>query len=166
MKLANNNPNDNEANSAARRVCRMIEEGKFIFSETKTAQDKVNVPNDPAKNAAPWARHPAETWNDVKRSEEPEFRSSRPTPPFTGGNRGFNAYKSWMGEDWMNEIFKNLHNVPPSPPYNRPPRSPDFSGDKKMRCCSRCGLEKETGYIGNLFVCSDCQWKEYQERNK
>ena len=31
VKLANNNPNDNEANSAARRVCKMIEDGKFNF---------------------------------------------------------------------------------------------------------------------------------------
>lgn len=35
VKLANNNPNDNEANSAARRVCKMIEDGEFKFVEDK-----------------------------------------------------------------------------------------------------------------------------------
>lgn len=36
VKLANNNPNENEANLAARKVCRMIEEGKFEFVESPT----------------------------------------------------------------------------------------------------------------------------------
>lgn len=31
VKLANNNPNENEANSAARRVCKLIEKAEFKF---------------------------------------------------------------------------------------------------------------------------------------
>lgn len=31
VKLANNNPNENEANSAARRVCKLIAEGEFKY---------------------------------------------------------------------------------------------------------------------------------------
>jgi hypothetical protein len=49
VKLANHNPNDNEANSAARRVCKMIEDSNFKFNDTKT-----NVNN---KSTI--------TWNDV-----------------------------------------------------------------------------------------------------
>lgn len=35
VKLANNNPNENEANLAARKVCKIIEEGEFKFVEDK-----------------------------------------------------------------------------------------------------------------------------------
>lgn len=65
VRLANNNPNENEANLAARKVCRMIEENKFQFGSngTKTAANKVGG-----------------TWNDVKRSEEPQWSSKSPGP--------------------------------------------------------------------------------------
>ena len=33
VKLANNNPNENEANAAARKVCLMISESEFKFKE-------------------------------------------------------------------------------------------------------------------------------------
>lgn len=36
INLANNNPNDHEANSAARRVCKMIAEGNYDFMNTQT----------------------------------------------------------------------------------------------------------------------------------
>lgn len=44
IKLANNNPNENEANSAARKVCKIIEENKFslIKIEPKTVLSKSN----------------------------------------------------------------------------------------------------------------------------
>ena len=34
IKLANNNPNDNEANTAARKVCKIIEEMDFPFNSS------------------------------------------------------------------------------------------------------------------------------------
>lgn len=40
VKLANNNPNENEANSAARRVCKLIAEGDFKFVEDKSPKPK------------------------------------------------------------------------------------------------------------------------------
>lgn len=40
VKLANNNPNENEANLAARKVCKLIAEDNYQFNEPKTAQAK------------------------------------------------------------------------------------------------------------------------------
>lgn len=42
VKLANNNPNEHEANSAAKRVCRMIEDGEFNFSENAKPEFKAS----------------------------------------------------------------------------------------------------------------------------
>jgi hypothetical protein len=69
VKLANNNPSDNEANLAARKVCRLIEDGKFQFTEVKTAAGKVRSASNPTPNQG------AQTWNDVKRSEESQWRA-------------------------------------------------------------------------------------------
>lgn len=39
-KLANNNPNENEANSAARKVCKLLAEGNFNFTNNTTSPPK------------------------------------------------------------------------------------------------------------------------------
>lgn len=39
-RLANNNPNENEANSAARRACKLIEEGEYKFSDEPVINNK------------------------------------------------------------------------------------------------------------------------------
>lgn len=43
VRLANNNPNDNEANLAARRACKLIEEGKFDFG-VNTSKPTIKPP--------------------------------------------------------------------------------------------------------------------------
>lgn len=42
VKLANNNPNENEANLAARKVCKLIEEDKFQFNQSTAKSDYTN----------------------------------------------------------------------------------------------------------------------------
>lgn len=44
-KLANNNPNDNEANLAARKVCRLLAEGNFQFNKGQARS--ANNPTSP-----------------------------------------------------------------------------------------------------------------------
>lgn len=45
VKLANNNPNENEANLAARKVCKIIEENKFQFNGNSNKEStKQNAP--------------------------------------------------------------------------------------------------------------------------
>jgi len=42
-KLANNNPNDNEANSAARKVCKLLEEGKYVLSNNSNSNNSTST---------------------------------------------------------------------------------------------------------------------------
>jgi hypothetical protein len=100
IRLANNNPNENEANLAARKVCQILVSGEFTITpkQVKTAAGKMNE---------------ARTWNDVKRSTEPEFRSKQygPVPPndsdfdpiyefFRGGGRGGSKSNPWTKDFW------------------------------------------------------------------
>lgn len=70
IRLANNNPNDNEANLAARKVCKMLENVRFNFKK----------PGVPPNNSRPGATRPSPTgrtgfnWDDVFRSPESFWR--------------------------------------------------------------------------------------------
>src|SRR5258708_29378701 len=46
VKLANNNPNEHEANAAARKVCLIIAEAKFKFSADLSATGPIPNPYD------------------------------------------------------------------------------------------------------------------------
>lgn len=86
VKLANNNPNDNEANLAARKVCRMIEEAKFQFKSASRPSKSPMPQNDSIFDFYDWFRKAAdeaakqsryskqkdyeyEWWREVPRSE-------------------------------------------------------------------------------------------------
>ncbi len=55
-KLANNNPNENEANAASRKVCRLIAEGKYEFNNVKTSVSKINITSNPSSQSADWLK--------------------------------------------------------------------------------------------------------------
>jgi hypothetical protein len=44
------------------------------------------------------------------------------------------------------------------------PSSRLYTLKKKLKTCTECGKENLTGYIGNIYVCTECQWKQYRER--
>ncbi len=51
VKLANNNPNEHEANSAARQVCKLIAAGEFKFNNTNNdIKDKSIHPSQASSN--------------------------------------------------------------------------------------------------------------------
>ena len=56
VKLANNNPNENEANLAARKVCRIIAEGNYKFNQPALRPNL--YPNEKSK---PSVRNPYTT---------------------------------------------------------------------------------------------------------
>lgn len=68
VRLANNNPNENEANLAARYACKMLEEHKFDLNITLSA------PESPIGG----------TWQDVCRSTE--------SPPWSRYQGGWDFY--------------------------------------------------------------------------
>jgi hypothetical protein len=175
VRLANNNPNENEANSAARRVCKMIEEAKFDFRATISG----------ASNPQP--SQGVRTWNDVQRSTEPQW-SSRPNPASDDAaqtiydfiNKMNEEKAKWQKENPQHDPFKaqwvnNYPNWGSKPGYKRP----DFEGSyrknepkqekpKRPIKCTECGNVKETAFVGrdDLYVCNSCQWGQYNEGRK
>lgn len=161
IALANNNPNENEANLAARKVCRLLIELKVNF------KSKV----DPTIK-------PVTTWNDVTRSTEPEFKSHKPT---SSGPR--NPFDDLFNRDikYWDEFFRHRDKAQKDAYYNqREPKEykvPDYvkydpspftepekpKKEKRPINCTKCGKEFMSGYIGNLFICHQCHWDEYNK---
>jgi hypothetical protein len=44
-KLANNNPNEHEANLAARKVCKLLAEGKYKFNSITLPPNQAKTPD-------------------------------------------------------------------------------------------------------------------------
>jgi hypothetical protein len=178
VRLANNNPNDNEANLAARKVCRMIEEGKFNFNSNghvKTAADKVK----------PYA---GGTWNNVKRSTEPQW-SSKPPPsghynPIQDDlwnliNKLNREREKQQKESYDKETKGTWEGFKPSPKQEEFINEPIFTyeydpitGQKKpikekriLKCCI-CGKENETAFVGlpQVYKCLTCDWEDYEKK--
>lgn len=190
IRLANNNPNDNEANLAARKACKVLAENNFAA-------------------LAPRANGNPTTWNDVKRSTEPDFRST----PYSGFNpfeelfrearkRGYDPYanpyktvfenecvechtkvivpenkyhKYWTCSNCLRKARENRPDPPKRPSYeyqayewaNYTPPSNTPRPEKRVRKCSKCGREVETRRVTSVFTCNDCEWTAYQqEKNK
>lgn len=175
IRLANNNPNENEANLAARTVCKVLGANQNFMRtgilEIRTTQAKVGVSTPDRKNTA--------IWNDVRRSTEPAW-GNRPTNP-----GGFNPRFYGPGFERMWEYFNNIpRKDAPEPDYeprkqwNANPfktgeqktKSSEFHYDpntgkriykEEMRKCNKCGLEIMTRRIHESpWVCNPCHWKE------
>lgn len=188
IRLANNNPSENEANLAARRVCKILADNNFTLlnPQPKTAADKVGS---------------AKTWNDVKRSNEPAWKPSPPPPPppkaepfvgfdfdgifgtnfehfyniHFGGRRGAKTYtQNQQKKNWTDSVPHV--DAPEDNSYDREtkPKHPDdgpfyydAKGNKRhkrrqeLRVCTKCGLETMTFRVDEVpWVCNPCHWKD------
>lgn len=166
IRLANNNPDENEANLAARKVCKVLAENNFSLLEgrqVKTAADKINQ---------------ARTWNDVKRSTEPDFKSKSydSNKDFTSEQfhkmyEEFFKGAKWSGFDrsnkesaWSQERNVRYKEAPePESPFvdwnDKKERKPSAE-----RVCSKCGTKVNTFRIKGdpaTWVCNICSWKEF-----
>lgn len=156
IRLANNNPNDNEANLAARKACRLIEEGKFNFNELKPVRiDNITPPPQQAT-----------TWNDVKRSTEPEFKSSRQHNPNSWTGFKFSQAQQDFFDRYMRRDWETPKYTPPSSysPFTSDRNEPPKPKEKRPLECTKCHKTVDTAYVGNLFVCTTCVWDEYKQR--
>lgn len=153
-RLANNNPNEHEANSAARRVCQLLAELNFTL-------DVIS----PSKQSTV-------TWNDVKRATEP-FWKSRPEPPTNQQEDWFNKYREerermrnernpWVYEptqkqrEYFDEFMKGF-----KVPYTE--YRPKERSEQRVRKCVDCGKEELTRRITNVFRCNECEWNHYRK---
>jgi ribosomal protein S27AE len=157
VKLANNNPNENEANLAARKVCKLIEEGKYQFSPNSVVNKSPQRPgSQPVSNpySNPGYGSPFEEffrqggfknmWQESERqrdfhNEQYKRSQQEQRPRQDAHNYGYDFYSK------------------PEEPRKKPSRN---------RECSKCGYAVNTSNMKDPFVCSVCQWKDYQEKEK
>ena len=163
VKLANNNPNENEANLAARKVCKIIEEGKFQFNNTK--------PNPPVSKSQRGG-----TYNDIYRQDTwGGFDATwRPSPSqsqkeyYARTARAQNeANDKRRKEEYEAELRKRKEKEHKDTVnyayYNTDGSDPDaYNNPKRKLTCMVCGEEKETRFRGpsQVWTCMDCRGKE------
>jgi hypothetical protein len=175
VKLANNNPNDNEANSAARRVCKMIAEANYIFTSDSynaiyggaraPGKNVVNNPPPVYKSAS----NP--TYNPFEELFKGVNRESYKNGSWRFENNPFKD-STYKGVDWGKQPF-----TPPSQnvkDYTYPgPEYDPITGKKKEKPrrilkCKICKKEVNTIFQGleELFECNTCIWEAYARGNK
>ena len=182
VRLANNNPNDNEANLAARKACKMIAELEFYLEQR--VQNTAYSGNYSRPGASPVT--PPRTWNDVRRSEEPFWRSKPPTEPGRSADDIFDWFFRVERERMKREeqAYREQQKKPPRPdayePIYRPYTDDVHYGtvsdepipkNKKIRRklrCKTCHKTIDTVFIGaeELFECNECQWNAYKKRKR
>lgn len=157
VRLANNNPNDNEANLAARKVCKMIGENNYKLDGTIKPTVKQQYNHQYYEQPKP---HP---FDDL-------FNRFYGQGPFRAGRNPFE--ESWVNtppkskvtpeeKEWENKN-KGKWDIPNTGDFKKKERNP-----KIILKCSVCSIEKESRYVGNPteFKCYDCHWKYYQQGN-
>lgn len=116
-RLANNNPNENEENLAARRVCKMLEEGKFSLPIEGPKISGASTPYGPRK---PWSAYDPKTssanWQtnaeEVKRAQERAKQAEKVR--YAEEVRQEQEWKAteeerkWKGGPTSDEIFEDM----------------------------------------------------------
>lgn len=158
VRLANNNPNEHEANAAARRACKLIEEGNFALPTTSTTTKPT----------------PAPGWEPIKKPPPPPKRPEPPRRPPVADPFASMFYDEVSDIDprIFDEIFNRQrrrqdYNPRTNPFTGSPFTDPIQSGNiKRIINCSECGQPRETRFRGipEGFVCMECRGKEYQKK--
>lgn len=142
-KLANNNPNDHEANAAARKVCRLLAEANFKFEADRPTITRTKEPDFSSKYPPP---------KKSTRKAEPErnpFRGSAYNTPFDQAFRDmYDKANSWSGRG--NPFGFN-------PDYINWKEERDKKKEDVERVCSRCNLKVKTYSKEEPFVCTICK---------
>lgn len=170
--LANHNNTEGEANSAARKVCRMIEEGGFKFDNDYKAPSSSPFPG--AKSWDFWEQIRKEQEESAKRREasrqeeerkeeerkrkEEEarknesfhYRGPKQYKPYGGGHYGTAYDHIFVDEVDEDFNFKDFYKKEKS----------NMKGEGILRICVKCGLEVKTFDRGLVFICFACKRKE------
>lgn len=176
-RLANNNPNDNEANLAARKVCKLIAEGNYKFEKWPIGATYQNPFTGPV------TQRPQGTWEGFRPSSAQQAyqqQEARQQQEEANRQRGQErpAYYDFSFDFDIEKILEMLKNRNPdfykqytegtweTPNYTKAPYNP-FVGDRKpprpkrKLKCSKCGDENETAFAGppSLYLCYACQYR-------
>lgn len=136
VKLANNNPNDNEANLAARKVCKMIAEAKYQFA------------------------------NQIKTEPTIKPRTSGFSTPYgPNPYADYMKNGSWYGFDWNKEAQRAKENYRPSREQENfyKKGNPFDYGSEPVKSqsipCTKCGYTYTVSITikPSEYVCKICQ---------
>ena len=141
VALANNNPNENEANLSARKVCKMLAADNFkIDGVTKPiVTDKMR------RETKTYTWKPEDFYQGAWYSEFKE------------------RAKQWQEKEDKNPPPKYK---PEDKKYYDRKYARGFGFDTRMLKCKKCGKVKETKFVGleDVFECNDCIWSEWQRK--
>lgn len=162
IKLANHNNADGEANAAARRVCKMIENDQFKCLGQEIKGKPMSVPF--TYTTQPTSNPPNSIYDYVKE----KFYTNKTYDPFHG------HYK--VNIDFDEPFYTEKSREPKPPPvYSRDgyiwdERENRWKSGKPRRAlkCKSCSTIVNTIYQGleDLFECNDCQWTAYERKKK
>lgn len=182
-KLANNNPNEHEANAAARKVCRIIEAGNYKFTQQEPVGSTGKTWNDVHRSSDPFWRDTANPFADIiNRMRKEEERIKREQE-----NRQRDEQEKQRAKDFRKGFYSSVDwGTPPNTPPKSPPKSPfepmswTWTGEdpaskkrykkdyiQKNRDCTVCNTTKLTSDTITPYVCDNCQWRKWNdERSK
>lgn len=133
VALANNNPNDHEANTAARRVCKALAEDKFI--------DQLSEP--------------------ITRAKTPDFKSNPPPPQPNPNTNQYNPYSnayrnpSDIWEEFFGNGFRKPYGGPQWDKQTQERRKEPKQKDVSEKLAGREKLWKYEYYVpaSNTYYC-------------
>lgn len=138
IELACNNPNEAEANSAARKVCRMIKDDNFAI-----LNGSVFSPPRPTQRTRP---SPEDILRDIQRAAaEAQAREAARTKK--------------AQEDWerinRERVARDQERARQRAKY----ANTDYGTTIREMICNDCKETKKTTFVGHdsLFVCSSCK---------
>lgn len=143
VKLANNNPNDHEANSAARRACKLIEKSKFNFNDDIKSSTKFYEESQSAQDM--W-----DMLNNMRERAESETRYQKEQQQTKASKRDTH----------------NPFDIPYNPvdkPYYARKRERGFGNTVQPLRCNTCKKIINSKFNGNpeLFECVSCKWQRF-----
>lgn len=152
IRLANNNPNDNEANLAARKACKMIADGKVFEHFAKIATPPASGtrqgftqhgdvdPYDIMTELMERLRRDKERSKQTQQAQERKYKEQKERERYTQG--------TWEPPDYENPMWKGSDGV-----------------NKRMLRCSKCGQAKPTRFRGapDIWICMECRGKEFKD---
>jgi len=163
VKLANNNPNDNEANLAARKACKMITEGNFIYTPDVPKQEERQPPykspyNAPGFSGVDWGGG-FDWYSEFVRQAQRTYQQ------YGGQDRS-----QWSQTGQQQQQRQRQYEREWEQRYAReyPSQEPKPKRDKREMKCNQCGGTFQTTFVGPEFnfTCGNCQWTRYNEEKK
>lgn len=158
IKLANNNPNEHEANSAARRVCKMIEENNFNFNETKSSQ---NV--EPSLRGVPYSYDPIiEFFKNYKRQDYGNYANGKWSVDYEVKEEERRKQQEQDEHDRVHYAYDYMKDGRYFYKKKKEKR------ESRVLKCKICGNYVSTKFVGEplVFECNSCQWTAYLRDKK